>query len=1637
MSLGPLPGLEDVHPVQRRGDTLVLRARAAGDGATVLVKTHASDLPTDASRERLRREHDLTGAVLHPHLVTARQLLDTSVRVALVLDDPPGPTWAEAASSGDLDTVGVLDVAIATGSALAALHARGIVHRAVDADHVVLGPDGPVLVDLYDAAEAGVRPRRSSHGGHLAPEQRGPEPVPADPAFDVFALSATVRAVLAERGDVPSGLTAVLDRGTHADPRRRHRSMLGLVADLRRQRRHLVDGVGPPPPPEVEGVALRWEDPRRVVGRDDLRARIVAAADTVAAEGRGRLVVVRGEPGSGRTALLRAVSDDLRAKGVLCGVATQSDPGATVAFKTGSTVMGQMVEQLLTAPEPVVRAVEGQLRRSLGDDLPVAVQVFPALGLVVGPQPEPTHVDPSEALGRVTRAARSSIAALARHLPPAVGVFDDGDLGDATFLGALEAFAGHPDTGPFLVVVVASGGSPGLEALLGRLAGRGVAIDEVVVAPLDRDAVAELVAMGTGMPAGEVVELADAVHRRSGGLPRVALADLWSLVEAGDLWVDVDAARWCWSDRARRVEAPPTLAEVAAQRVRDLPPDAVTAAAIVAVAGRAARAAVVAHVLGIETPEAAALVDRAVVAHVLAPPSPRGDLGCLDESVRDAVLAVLEPVARADLEQRVARAVLATADEGPDGRPDLPDAHRIDLITLLRRDPALATDPAAGERLAALCEDAARAAHRSGAFQEALDLQRHALATVGETGWERQPERTFELHLRAAEHALVVGRPELVDELMADIDAHGPSAPQRVRTMRVLGMRSWTRQDHDGGLARLRTVLAELGEPLPERPTWRDIAVEWARTRAELGRRQPEAFLTAPALTDERLVATLDAMLGCVHLAYVDQPLTHILLVLRGTRLTARHGVTDSSGYFLAAYGMLSVSTPGGTPLGLRYGQVAATLAQRGRATHATMVGFAVDAFVRHWGEPLDATVDPLLQRYRATYTSGARGYGLTGGTFGVLHALLAARPLQGVEADAATMSAEMGAIGERAFQQRVDVVGQAVADLRTGLGEAVLDGPTFSAPDWLAAKRRRGELAVIVHTVRALVALCHGRADEAAAAVAAAAPLIRSAPGEAVVAVHRFQAALLAADALAAAGGRVERARLRAVLAPHLLRLRVLAENAPANAAHRLALVEAVAADGPGGSPAEAMDRYEEAVRLATEHRALGDLGLAAERAARHHQRRGRQRLARHYATIALDAWQAWGADAVAAGLPARLPGLVDVLVPDTTTRPGADPGRVPEGHPSTVAVETLTEASTLLGQGLEVREFLQRMVELLMRQAGASRGYLVLHSPSGPVVEVAAEVRGGTVEVAPRPSSDPADHPGLSPHALHYVLRTRQVLALVDPASDRRLRADEGLRERAPRALLGLPIGGTTGTPGAFVLESDERPDGVEPARVSALRVLAAQAIAAVEHARLTSDLGALAQDVADLRSTADSLSTLAETDPLTGVANRLGLESALRTVMDRTVDDAGADHAGSDGAGERPRVGVLFCDLDGFKGVNDALGHTAGDVALVEVAKRLRSVVRADDVVARLGGDEFVVVSIGVADDELQNVAERIRDAIAEPIDVGADEPVLLGVSIGVGRADMVGVTSLDDVDALLGAADHSMYRAKRSGGNRIVS
>ncbi|WP_327709686.1 diguanylate cyclase CdgB [Streptomyces sp. NBC_00464] len=139
------------------------------------------------------------------------------------------------------------------------------------------------------------------------------------------------------------------------------------------------------------------------------------------------------------------------------------------------------------------------------------------------------------------------------------------------------------------------------------------------------------------------------------------------------------------------------------------------------------------------------------------------------------------------------------------------------------------------------------------------------------------------------------------------------------------------------------------------------------------------------------------------------------------------------------------------------------------------------------------------------------------------------------------------------------------------------------------------------------------------------------------------------------------------------------------------------------------------------------------------------------------------------------------------------------------------------------------------------------------------------------------------------------------------------------------------------------------------------------------------------------------------------------------DHHVHSVAPDTAKDDGA---KGLAVLFCDLDGFKSINDRFGHHTGDAVLIEVARRLTTCVRDGDTVARLGGDEFVVLADGLGAADAADLAVRLRNAIIPPIRVDG-RAVRVGASFGIGWA-ACGMTA----EEVLRSADQRMYVEKRS-------
>jgi diguanylate cyclase (GGDEF)-like protein len=181
-----------------------------------------------------------------------------------------------------------------------------------------------------------------------------------------------------------------------------------------------------------------------------------------------------------------------------------------------------------------------------------------------------------------------------------------------------------------------------------------------------------------------------------------------------------------------------------------------------------------------------------------------------------------------------------------------------------------------------------------------------------------------------------------------------------------------------------------------------------------------------------------------------------------------------------------------------------------------------------------------------------------------------------------------------------------------------------------------------------------------------------------------------------------------------------------------------------------------------------------------------------------------------------------------------------------------------------------------------------------------------------------------------------------------------------------------------------------------------------------RVRSHNRVIANSYGELRKAEQS----AVTDALTGLGNRHTMEDAFPREIERSVRDG-------------RKLALIMLDLDNFKALNDRCGHVVGDRVLAAIARTLKRQFRPDDILVRYGGDEFAVLLPNVSEGQALAIAERTRAAVAaEKLSLREDDTLSVSVSIGVAELGLH-----QSLDALLGAADAAMYRAKRSGRNAV--
>lgn len=1406
---------------------------------------------------RLKNEFALRPSLSGAWAVMPVGLVGAGASAELLLHDPGAPLL-EAALGAPWSLDAFFDGAIALVSAVAAMHGSGVLHRDLLPDRI-----------FYDATRrlvwlagfgVAVRAARATpaaddtlslyRASHLAPEQTGRLHRPVDRRADLYSVGVIFHRMLT--GELPFAGHSARDmahahvalepvRASDANPAvptavarivatllskpvdDRYPTAASLLADLRfAQAAWAQHGEVPAFAPARAERSRRPVIAADLFGRDRELATLESAVDRVTG-GPAELVTVAGYSGAGKSSLVQSLEHRHRPCRFVSGKADEL--GRLVPF----AALKRALAGLADAPPPDVDLVA-----ALGEYSGVLAHLEPSLERLVGVAVDALGGSAGEAEVRVREGVRRLLLAFARDDVPLVLFIDDLQWVDPATLSLLRQLLADVSLRNVLVAGAFRSEDVGpdhpVTAWLDAVSAADVPVTELVLAPLDRPAMAALVADALQAGRADVAPLADRVHQHTIGNPFFAIQYLAELAEDGLLVDDEDVGAWRWDDAALAAATRgPGLLHLMLGKLDRLP---------VATRALLARLACLGNRTTLATLQQVSGLDDAGLRRALWPATLRGlivasahDVRFAHDRVLEAMYASIPARRRPRLHLAVGLRLLAAAATPLPADTVFAVVHQLDL----GRDVLRRADHRAA--LAALNLQAARVARDQTACSSALGFAETGLALL-----EPAHPDAFELQLLCAECHVLLRDDEHASRRLAALLPAARDALDRARVARLQGVLHVVRSEYAQAVAVAIGALRDFGVALDPHPPRADVRSRCERVLARLDALPAGALVDADRTQDagaESAMALLAEMFAPA--CFTDESLA-ILHLCHMVELTLDHGLTAGSPHGLAWFGIMVGHHFGRHRDAHRLALLARDLVlRRGFAAYEAKSLFALE-ITEVWVRPLDQAIATSRAAYRVAVDRGDLAVACFACNHTVNDLLVRGEPLEAVAEEIERSLAIVRRAGYK------DVVDELVAQQRLVMAlrgqtdtAASFDGPGFSSAAFEQAwtPERMPTMVFWYWVLRAQLSFIAGDAARARADLDTAAQWLWSSPVHVQYAsFHLFSALALAADG----AGPPPLERIDA----HLAQLRVWERVNPATFADKVALVAAEAARVRGDTAAAAVG-YERAAQLAAGAGAWHVEAMASECAARFHAGLGLSTSAGAWWVRARQAYAAWGADAKVRAIDALVSaGDGTVVAKDTRA-----------GHELLELAVVRRVSEAIVGE-VDIDALVRTLMVTAIEHAGAQRALLLLPHDGGMRTRASAVTGHDGIQVsARRDAPSAADLPlGL----LDEVCRRHKQVLIDDAARSGVHAADPYMVESRPRSVLCMPLLKHGRLVAVLYLENRLTPHVFSPDRVALLGLIATQSAIALENAALYSDLVRENQDrqhaEADARRARDAL-------------------------------------------------------------------------------------------------------------------------------------------------------------------------------------
>ncbi|MBD3308633.1 AAA family ATPase, partial [candidate division KSB3 bacterium] len=1358
----------------------------------------------------------------------------------------------------------------------------------------------------------------------------------------------------------------------------RYQSAKGLLADLQKCADQL-EFAG-----EIHYVAVGQHDvsdtfrlPQKLYGRDAAIHTLLTAVERVR-KGPAELILVSGYAGIGKSACVQEISHAvLKQHGYfLTGKFEQfkEHPPYLAVIQALRTLL----RHLLTESEARLNTWQDRILRAVESGLPALTEVLPELALLLESPPSSAL----EGQHRLHSAFLQLIQGIASPDRPLVILLDNLQWADAASLKLVQSLLRSPEIrGLLLIGAYRDQDIEDTHPVHSLLADPALSVQQITLSALSFAEIQQLLADTLQCVKDPLDDLAQIVSEKTAGNPFFIREFLKSLYKEGVLTFDPDNACWQWNpEQIRGMAMTANVVEFMVATIQKLPADTQQMLQYAACIGHRFDLHTLAAVLEKPETDVLAALDRAVHEGLLLPTD---DSSQYTPFFNPAELKAFAPHVSYDFaHNRVQEAVLAGIPQARLNGIHLKIGQHLlhcDLHAQLRQEgmaeivshfnlarPLLQTD---SERLlvARLNLSAANQAKATASYQSALTYVNTGLTLLGADAWENHYALTLELSKAQADIEYLCGQTARAETHLLTILRHTQTDLERAAVSTLL-LRQYSLQGRcTHALQTAQKALRLFGMSLPAKHLPKAIEEEWAAIRQRLQNRDIASLIAEPPLTDhdqQMVMQILDTLLPA---AFQQDQRLYQWIVLKMVAWSLTHGQTPETADAYARYGVLLGAVHGQYNRGYAFGRLALKISEQVQnSTQQCKTATTLGGELMPWVKPFTAAHEMLRNAYETGVQAGEWQFA----GIALMHRLTTmfydGTNLEQILTDIPGMIE----FAQNTHHQAIHEIISGYQLMLHNLCGKTPDSRTFatehlSEADYLAACREQqnARACCLYQIMKAQVLYLYGHFTEALECAQAAESQIEVVQGSIAQAAHTFYHSLILA-ALYSSRSREQQHRFWKILTRHQQQMKRWADACPANFQHMYLLIQAEQARLKA-QPFVAMQRYRHAIEHANAAQVVQHEALAHELAAQLYLAYDFREFAEIHLTRAYHTYTLWGATRKADALMQHYPTMLKKLAPDAE-HADMSPQRhstrkilnITDNEVSSLDLHTVMKAAQAISGEIRLDELLKQMMTIILENAGAQRGCLILEKDGRWVIEAEGTIDHPDISVL---QSIPLNPKGTSQVSrlpvtlIQYVLHTREAVVLSDAAREGNFTHDPAIIKHDVKSVVCTPLMKGGKLMGAIYLDNNLTTGAFTLDRLNVLKILSAQMVISIENATLYNQITTALEYQIELAD---------EQIELTNAYSRFVPREFLRLLEKKSIIDVQlGDHV-------EKEITVMFADIRGFTHLSEQLTPQENFNFINSYLSQMNQIIREHQgVIDKYIGDAIMALFPTSADDAVK--------------------------------------------------------------------